>query len=74
VSQTARVLSGLQRRVSRAQAEVPAAGGRHRRAGADAAPAPRPRRRVTDPEVLEKRRAALARAQAARAAKRAAGR
>ncbi len=75
LGQAARALSGLQRRVSRALAEVPGAGGRRRRGAADSvtATAPRPRRKVTDPEVLERRRQALAKARAARAAKRAAG-
>lgn len=36
-------------------------------------PSPRKRRRITDPEVLEKRRAALAKARATLAEKRAAG-
>ena len=62
-------VAGLERRVSQALASD----GRGRGRGADAASAPRPRRRVTDPEVLEKRRAALAKARAARAAKRATG-
>ena len=62
-----KVLSGLQRRVSQALASD--GRGRGRRGAADAA-APRPRRKVTDPEVLERRRAALVKARAARAAKR----
>jgi hypothetical protein len=69
LGQASSALAGLQRRVSRALAEVPRRGGRR---GA-AETAPRPRRKVTDPEVLERRRAALAKARAARAAKRAAG-
>src|SRR5262245_3646775 len=74
LGQATRVLSGSQRRVSQALgAGVPAARGRGRAAAAEAA-APRPRRKVTDPEVLERRRAALAKARAARAAKRAAAR
>jgi len=64
-----RTLAGLQRRVSQALASD----GRGRSRAAGAAAAPRPRRKVTDPEVLERRRAALAKARAARAAKRAAG-
>jgi hypothetical protein len=69
LGEATRALSGLQRRVSRA---LGGDGGRGRR-GAAEAPAPRPRRKVTDPEILERRRAALAKARAARAAKRAAG-
>jgi cell division septum initiation protein DivIVA len=69
LGQASRALTGLQRRVSQALASD----GRGRGRGAEAAAAPRPRRKVTDPEVLEKRRAALAKARAARAAKRAAG-
>ena len=72
LGQATRVLSGLQRRLSQALSSgAPAARGRGRGAAAEAA-APRPRRKVTDPEVLERRRAALAKARAARAAKRAA--
>jgi len=74
LGQAAKALSGLQRRVS--QALAGGGRGRGRRGGAapksTTAAAPRPRRKVTDPEVLEKRRAALAKARAARAAKRAA--
>ncbi len=69
LGQATRALSGLQRRVSRALADAPGAGGR-RRSVPEAAAAPRPRRRVTDPEVLERRRQALVKARAARAAKR----
>ena len=73
LGQATRVLSGLQRRVSQALSSgAPAARGRRGR-GAAAEPAPRPRRKVTDPEVLERRRQALAKARAARAAKRQAG-
>src|SRR5438067_2489259 len=61
LGQSARTLAGLQRRVSRALDN--ASGGRQART--------QPRRKVTDPDVLEKRRAALAKARAARAAKRA---
>jgi hypothetical protein len=71
LGQAARALSGLQRRVSRALNSEGSGRGRQRAAGSE--PAPRPRRKVTDPEVLERRRAALAKARAARAAKRAAG-
>jgi cell division septum initiation protein DivIVA len=61
LGQSARTLAGLQRRVSRALDNAP--GGRQART--------QPRRKVTDPDVLEKRRAALAKARAARAEKRA---
>lgn len=67
LGQATRTLAGLQRRVSRALETARAAGGRR---GAAAQPAPRPRRKVTDPEVLERRRQALAKARAARQAKR----
>ena len=71
LGEAARALAGLQRRVSRA---LDGDGGRGRRRGAaNAAAAVRTRRPITDPEVLERRRAALAKARAARAAKRAAG-
>lgn len=70
LGQAARALSGLQRRVSQALASD----GRGRgRGAADAVLASRPRRKVTDPELLERRRAALVKARAARAAKREAG-
>jgi hypothetical protein len=70
LGQATRALSGLQRRVSQALSSgAPAARGRGRGAAAEV-PAPRPRRKVTDPEVLERRRQALAKARAARAAKR----
>ncbi|MBO0688045.1 MAG: hypothetical protein J2P40_00525 [Candidatus Dormibacteraeota bacterium] len=61
LGQSARTLAGLQRRVSRALDNT--SSGRQART--------QPRRKVTDPDVLEKRRAALAKARAARAAKRA---
>jgi hypothetical protein len=68
LGQATRTLSGLQRRVSRALSD---AGSQRRRGAAAAAPpAPKPRRRVTDPEVLERRRQALVKARAARQAKR----
>jgi hypothetical protein len=63
-----RVLRSIQRRISSALASR--ATTRRRRPGA-AAPASRTPRKITDPEVLEKRRLALAKARAARAAKRA---
>jgi hypothetical protein len=68
LGQAAKTLSGLQRRVSRALA-APATSSR-RRGSTQAGAAPRPRRRVTDPEVLQRRRDALAKARAALAAKR----
>jgi hypothetical protein len=67
-----KTLTGLQRRVSRALTTPPAP--RRRGAPAPAAPSPKPRRKVTDPEVLERRRQALAKARAARQAKREAAR
>jgi hypothetical protein len=67
LAQATRTLSGLQRRLVRALAEGPAGRGR---SVAAAPAAPRPRRRVTDPEVLERRRQALVKARAARQAKR----
>src|SRR5262245_6095685 len=72
LGQAARALSGLQRRVSRALTTTVAT--RRRGAPAAVAPAPKPRRKVTDPEVLERRRQALAKARAARQAKREAAR
>jgi hypothetical protein len=68
LGQATKTLSGLQRRVSRALTST--ASPRRRGAAATAAAAPRPRRRVTDPEVLERRRQALVKARAARQAKR----
>jgi hypothetical protein len=61
LGQATRTLSGLQRRLSRALSESP---------GARRQEAPRPRRKVTDPEVLRRRQEALAKARAVRAAKR----
>jgi len=72
LGQAARTLSGLQRRLNRALDS--AAGPRRRRSAAATAAPARPRRKVTDPEVLERRRQALAKARAARAAKREAAR
>jgi hypothetical protein len=60
----ARSLRSLQRRLERAAPTAPSAAPRRRQ----------PSRKVTDPEVLAKRRAALEKARAARAAKRAAAR
>jgi cell division septum initiation protein DivIVA len=51
LGQASSALAGLQRRVSQALADVPRPGGRR---GA-AETAPRPRRKVTDPDVLERR-------------------
>jgi hypothetical protein len=68
LGQAAKALSGLQRRVSQALSST--ATPRRGRGGAAETAAPRPRRKVTDPEVLERRRQALAKARAARAAKR----
>jgi hypothetical protein len=68
LGQAAKTLSGLQRRLNRA---LDAASPTRRRRAAAATTAPsRPRRKVTDPEVLERRRQALAKARAVRAAKR----
>jgi hypothetical protein len=72
LGQAARALSGLQRRVSRALTSTVTT--RRRGAAAAVTPAPKPRRKVTDPEVLERRRQALAKARAARQAKREAAR
>jgi hypothetical protein len=63
-----RMLRSIQRRISSA------VGGRattRRRRSVPAAPVSRTPRKITDPEVLERRRQALAKARAARAAKRA---
>jgi hypothetical protein len=63
-----RALQSIQRRLSRA------VGGRattRRRRSVAAAAVSRTPRKITDPEVLERRRQALAKARAARAAKRA---
>jgi hypothetical protein len=65
-----RLLRSIQRRISRAGDSTRTAG---RQRSATAAPAGRTRRKITDPEVLERRRQALAKARAARAAKRASG-
>ena len=68
----ARALAGLQRRVSR---QLGGGSTTRRRATAPSAePARRPRRKVTDPELLERRRQSLEKARAARAAKREAAR
>src|SRR5437764_7375651 len=55
LGQAAKTLSGLQRRLSR---ELDATTSRRRGAATGPSPAPRPRRKVTDPEVLERRRQA----------------
>ena len=72
LGQATRALSDLQRRVSRALTSTVTSG--RRGATAAATPSPRPRRKVTDPEVLERRRQALAKARAVRQAKREAAR
>jgi hypothetical protein len=63
-----RLLRSIQRRITRAGESDRTSG---RRRAVAAAPASRTRRKITDPEVLERRRQALAKARAARAAKRA---
>jgi hypothetical protein len=63
-----RLLRSIQRRITRAGDSGRTAG---RQRATTAAPATRTRRKITDPEVLERRRQALAKARAARAAKRA---
>ena len=63
-----RLLRSIQRRITRAGESERTTG---RRRAVAAAPASRTRRKITDPEVLERRRQALAKARAARAAKRA---
>jgi hypothetical protein len=67
LGQASKALSGLRRRVSRALAGE---SGARRRRSATATAGPRPRRKVTDPEVLQRRREALAKAREVRAAKR----
>jgi hypothetical protein len=68
----ARALAGLQRRVSR---QLSGGSATRRRATASSGEAARrPRRKVTDPELLERRRQSLEKARAARAAKREAAR
>ena len=66
-----RVLRSLERKVSRV-VSGPATSTRRRRSTAAAAVS-KPRRKITDPEVLAKRRDALAKARAVRAEKRSAG-
>jgi hypothetical protein len=63
-----RALRSIQRRISSA---VDGRATTRRRRSVAAAPASRTPRKITDPEVLERRRQALAKARAARAAKRA---
>ena len=63
-----RALRSIQRRISGAVGGRATTG---RRRSVPAAPVSRTPRKITDPEVLEKRRQALAKARAARAAKRA---
>jgi hypothetical protein len=62
-----RVLRSLQRKVSSAVGDASA--GRGRRGREPVAAQSRPRRKITDPEVLERRRQALVKARAVRAAK-----
>jgi hypothetical protein len=64
---TERVLRSLQRKVSSAVGDTSGAGGRRGRE--PVAAQARPRRKITDPEVLARRRQALAKARAVRAAK-----
>jgi hypothetical protein len=64
-----RLLRSIQRRISRASDSARTT---TRRRSTSAAGESRTRRKITDPEVLERRRQALAKARAARAAKRAA--
>jgi hypothetical protein len=66
LGQAAKTLSGLQRRISRELG----ADGRRRRSAAATEVVKRPRRKVTDPEVLERRRQALAKAREVRRMKR----
>ncbi len=61
-----RALRSIQRRLSSA---VDSGTTTRRRQSAPNAPVSRTRRKITDPEVLERRRQALAKARAARAAK-----
>ena len=63
-----RALRSIQRRIS---SVVDGRATTRRRRPVPAAPVSRTPRKITDPEVLEKRRQALAKARAARAAKRA---
>jgi phosphate uptake regulator len=63
-----RLLRSIQRRITRAGDSDRTSS---RRRSVAAAPPSRTRRKITDPEVLERRRQALAKARAARAAKRA---
>lgn len=68
VGQAAKTLSGIQRRLTRALESTPPA--RRRRSTVATASSTRSRRKVTDPEVIEQRRQSLAKARAARQAKR----
>jgi hypothetical protein len=71
LGQATKALSGIQRRLNRA---LDGASQTRRQRPAATAAASRPRRKVTDPEVLERRRQALTKARAARQAKRQAAR
>ena len=68
LSQTAEALSGLQRRLTRALDNSPTT--RRPRSTTTAVASTRTRRKVTDPDVLERRRQALAKARAVRQARR----
>jgi hypothetical protein len=68
LGQTANALSGLQRRLTRALDSSPTT--RPPRSTTTAAASIRRRRKVTDPDVLERRRQALAKARAVRQASR----
>jgi len=70
LGQAAKALSGLQRRLTRALDSSPTATTLHPRATTTAAASIRTRRKVTDPDVLERRRQALAKARAVRQARR----
>lgn len=67
LGQATKTLSGLQRRVSRALAGSTTS---RRRRTTEVSVSARPRRKVTDPDELQRRRDALAKARAALAAKR----
>ena len=68
LGQAAKALTGLQRRVTRALNSSSTT--RRPRATTTAAASTRARRKVTDPDVLERRRQALAKARAVRQARR----
>ena len=70
LGQAAKALSGLQRRLTRALNSSPTPTTRRPRATTTAAASIRTRHNVTDPDVLERRRQALAKARAVRQASR----